>query len=142
MRRGGGPLALCLAGMALAAAGCGGDGGSGKSGAGATAAPGECLDSDAALSRAARSHVGNLKVGPDGGEGDADRITVDVCRQDADDATATVVVYGLRDDSIRDVRHQLRLVRSGGLWQVTDDLDTRRCQQGRGHQEFSGDICQ
>jgi hypothetical protein len=134
-------VALLVAG-ALVGAGCGGsDGKSGSSGSGGGngergnvfGGGGDCKGADDALRKAARDHVAGV---------DADSITVDVCRKDDEDALATVTVNGLRDDSVRDVRHELRLIKVGGLWQVTDDQDSRRCQKGRGHQEFSGEICQ
>jgi len=139
-------VVLCLLSSALAA-GCGGDE-SKQSGGGGAGGSEDCKDADKALTDAARAHIGPLKVATDGGEGaegaegTVDRITLDVCRTTAEDATAVVIVYGMRDDSIRDVRHQLRLIKVGGLWQVTNDLDTRRCQTGRGPQDFTGEYCQ
>lgn len=139
-----------LALLALAAAlvgGCGGDdsgrgkqagGGGGAAGGGG----GNCQDADKALTDAARGHVGPLKVAKDGVGGDVDRITLDVCRTTDENASAEVVVYGMRDKAIRDVRHRILLIKVGGLWQVTDDVDARRCQQGHGHQEYSGDLCE
>jgi hypothetical protein len=56
--------------------------------------------------------------------------------------TATVTVYGQRDDSVRDTRHELvldKLVAQG--WVVSSDVTTYRCQPGRGHQDFSPDLC-
>jgi len=132
-------LALFLVSAALGA-GCGDDSGQ-SGGADGSGGGGDCKDAGKALTDAAAAHVGDLKLASGGDEGDAERLTVDVCRTTDQDAKATVIVYGLRDDSIRDVRHQLRLIKTGGLWQVTDDLDTRRCQKGRGQQDFSGGIC-
>jgi hypothetical protein len=145
-----GRWALVLLALSAALAGCGGGdddssktSGSGNGGEGGGGA--DCKDADQALTDAARLHVANLKVAEDGGEGEGegvgDRITVNVCRTTEEDATAEVVVYGMRDDSVRDVRHRLRLIKVGGLWQVTDDVDATRCQPGRGHQDFSGDTC-
>ena len=140
-------VVLCLLSSALAA-GCGGDDSKQSGGGGAGGGGKDCKDADKALTDAARAHIGPLKVATDGGEGaegadgTVDRITLDVCRTTDEDATAVVIVYGMRDDSIRDVRHQLRLIKVGGLWQVTNDLDTRRCQKGRGPQDFTGEYCQ
>jgi hypothetical protein len=140
-------LVACLA-VAMFVAGCGGSdskgsssGGSGGGGDGKSVfgGGGDCKDADDALKKAAGDHVIPVKVGS--GKGNADKITVDVCRTDDDDATATVVVYGLHDPLIKDVRHDIGLVRTGGLWQVTNDSDTRRCQPGHGAQEFEGSIC-
>ncbi len=138
-------LLACLAAAALAG-GCGDDdeqkSSGGSSGPGNVfGGGGDCKDIDAALQKAAREHPGPLKVATDGGEGDVDRITVDICRTSDDNATAVVTVFGMRDDSIRDVRHEIRLIKSGGIWQVTDDQDSRRCQKGHGQQTFGGTSC-
>ena len=137
MRRGRWVLVLFALCAALAA-GCGGDD-SGQSGGAASKAAGgkDCKDADKALTDAARGHVGTLKVGTD-----IDRVTADVCRASDEEATAVVIAYGMRDDSTRDIRHQIKLIKVGGLWQVTDDLDSRRCQPGHGAQEFSDQYCQ
>ena len=146
MGRGRWLLVLCLL-IALLGAGCGGDDdkSSGSSGeaSGEASGGGDCLQADEDLTKAARDHVGPLKVATGGGEeGSVDRISVDVCKKSDEEATAVVIVYGMRDDSIRDVRHEVGLIKVGPLWQVNNDLDTRRCQKGRGQQDFSGDICQ
>jgi len=125
---------------AALAAGCGGDDSkqSGGGGAASEAAGGkDCKDADKALTDAARGHVGTLKVGTD-----IDRITANVCRTSDEEATAVVIAYGMRDDSTRDIRHQIKLIKVGGLWQVTDDIDSRRCQPGHGAQAFSDQYCQ
>jgi len=152
MGRGRRLLVLCLL-IALLGAGCGGDddkssgssgaasGEAGGSASGEASGGGDCLEADEDLSKAARDHVGPLKVATGGGEeGSVDRISVDVCKKSDEEATAVVIVYGMRD-SIRDVRHEVGLIKVGPLWQVNNDLDTRRCQKGRGQQDFSGDIC-
>ncbi len=153
LRRAGSLLVVCLVAAALAG-GCGDDDeSSGGSSGGQTSNDnggnvfgkgGDCKDSDAGLQKAARDHVASVKVAEDGdAEGaTADKISVDICRTADDEAIATVTVFGLRDDSIRDVKHELRLIKSGGIWQVTDDQDSQRCQAGRGQQEFSGSRCQ
>lgn len=142
--RGGCLLLACLASAALAA-GCGDDeakkGSSSDGGGNVFGGGGDCKEADAALQKAARDHVGPLKLASGGAEGDAERITVELCRTSEDDATGIVTVFGMRDDSIRDVRHEIRLIKSGGIWQVTDDQDTRRCQPGHGQQHFAGSIC-
>lgn len=131
-------FALCLLGASLVA-GCGADKQRGAGGSNAARSSGGCKGADNALIAAARGHVGALRAGP---AGDADRITVDVCRTTDQDATATVIVYGMHDRLTRDVRHEVRLIKVGGLWQVTGDQDTTRCQKGHGHQDFSGFQCQ
>jgi hypothetical protein len=142
---------LVLLSAVLLAGGCGdddkgssSDGSSGDASSNVFGKGGDCQDSEPGLEKAARDHVAYIKVAEDGRaeSGSADRITVDVCRSAQDEATATVTVFGLRDDSIRDIRHEMRLIKSGGIWQVTDDQDSQRCQAGRGQQEFSGSRCQ
>ncbi|MGH2942512.1 MAG: hypothetical protein ACRDLN_07045 [Solirubrobacteraceae bacterium] len=123
-------LTGCLL-VALAAAGCGGDDGKAQ----------ECQPGDAALEAAARRHVDTIVVAGKAVEGDADRVTVDVCRTSDEDATATVTVFGVRDDSVRDQRHRLTLERKDGAWAIVRDLDTHRCRKGRGHQDFSSLRC-
>ncbi|MGH2841761.1 MAG: hypothetical protein ACRDKY_13150 [Solirubrobacteraceae bacterium] len=150
-----GSLLVAFLAVVALAAGCGGDDDSKTSGSSSGtsggdnvfAGEGKCKgDVEAGLEKAAREHPGPLKVAEDGGgEGEAgsvDRIDVDICQTDDENATAVVVVYGLRDDSVRDVRHEMRLIKSGGIWQVTDDQDSRRCQKGRGQQTFEGTNCQ
>jgi hypothetical protein len=123
-------LTGCLLAV-LAAAGCGGDDDQAK----------DCRPGDAALEAAARDHVDTIVIAGKAVEGDADRVTVDVCRTSDEEATATVTVLGVRDDSVRDQRHQLTLERRDGRWAIVRDLDTQRCRKGRGHQDFSSLRC-
>ena len=58
-----------------------------------------------------------------------------------DEATVTLTFDGLRDDSVRSERHVVTLEREGDSWRVVDDRVTYRCQRGRGHQSFSGELC-
>jgi hypothetical protein len=145
--RAGSLLAMFLAAVVLGA-GCGGDdsdsgssgGSAGDSGGGNVfAGKGDCKDADDVLKKAAADHVIPVKVGS--GKGNADKISTEVCRTDDENATAVVVVTGLHDPRVKDVRHEIRLIKTGGLWQVTDDADTRRCQPGHGSQEFAGSVC-
>lgn len=145
MIRAGSLLAALLAAAAIGA-GCGGDdskpsgASSGDSGGGNVfAGKGDCKDADDVLKKAAGDHIIPVKVGA--GTGNADKVTVDVCRTNDENATAVVVVYGLHDPRVKDVRHEIRLIKTGGLWQVTDDADTRRCQPGHGSQQFAGSVC-
>ena len=120
---------------AVALAGCGGDDDDKQ-------AQTRCLPADAALEAAARTHVDTIVIGAKAVEGDADRVTVDACRTSDEDATATVTVFGVRDDSIRDQRHRLTLQRKDGAWAIVRDLDTHRCRKGRGHRDFSSLQCE
>ena len=101
----------------------------------------DCIaGSDAALEAAARAHVDKIVIGTKE-VGDADKIAVDTCRTSDTEATATVTVEGIRDDSVRDQRHQLTLEKKSGTWTIIRDLDSQRCQKGRGHQDFSSIQC-
>ena len=124
-------MACLLAALALGA--CGGDDDDNKSTA--------CQSgSDAALEAAARAHVDTIVVGANE-VGDADKIDVEQCRTSDEDATATVTVEGIRDDSVRDQRHELTLEKRNARWAIVRDLDTQRCREGRGHQDFSSIQC-
>ena len=122
-------ISCLLAGLALGA--CGGDDKKANT---------ACLSSQAALEAAARAHVDKIVIGTKE-VGDADKIAVDTCRTSDTEATATVTVEGIRDDSVRDQRHQLTLEKKSGTWTIIRDLDSQRCQKGRGHQEFSSIQC-
>ena len=52
-----------------------------------------------------------------------------------------MTVLGLRDDSIRDVRHVMVLEKRDGNWVIVRDGDSYRCQQGRGQQDFEPKRC-
>jgi riboflavin biosynthesis pyrimidine reductase len=96
---------------------------------------------DSALQAAARAHAKVIVVGAKVVKADADRVEVDTCRTSDENATATVTVFGIRDDSVADQRHQLTLERKSARWVVVRDLDTQRCRKGRGHQDFSSLKC-
>jgi hypothetical protein len=100
-----------------------------------------CEPADATLEAAARKHADTIVVGAKAVEGGAQRVAVDACRTSDEDATATVTVFGVRDDSVRDQRHRLTLQRKDGAWVIVRDLDTQRCRTGRGHQDFSSLRC-
>jgi len=125
---------LVLGGCLLAGAGmtaCGGDDSKPK-------AEAKCSgEAEAAVETAARKHVKTIVIGSKQVEGDAGKVTVDACSTGDDAAAATVTVSGLRDDSVRDQRHKLTLERKDDRWVITRDLDTLRCQEKRGHQDFS-----
>lgn len=101
-----------------------------------------CRSVEPRLHEVARAVAGDITIARPGVEGDADRIEVIVCKTSDTRATATVTVFGQRDDSVRDTRHELvldKLVVDG--WVVSKDVTTHRCQPGRGHQEFSSELC-
>ncbi|HTN25928.1 MAG TPA: hypothetical protein VL120_18210 [Solirubrobacteraceae bacterium] len=100
----------------------------------------DCLSSQAALEAAARAHVDKIVIGTKE-VGEAEKIVVDTCRTSDTDATATVTVQGIRDDSVQDQRHQLTLEKKSGAWTIVRDLDSQRCRKDRGHQDFSSIQC-
>ena len=122
---------LLLAGVALGA--CGDD----EKDKQAT----KCLSDDPGLTAVARDHADVVVVGRKVVNGEADRVVVDTCRTSDENATATVTVYGIRDDSVRDQRHRMTLERKGARWVVVRDYDTQRCRKGHGHQDFSSLKC-
>ncbi len=90
---------------------------------------------------AVRAHAASIKLpnGPD--KGNAGRLTITACQTSASEATATMTVFGLKDESTLDIRHGMRLEAKNGNWVVSGDSHTRRCQPGRGRQEFSSARC-
>ena len=96
---------------------------------------------DRALLLAVRAHAGPITLpnGPD--KGNASRLTISACQTSSTEATATLTVFGLSDQSVRDIRHGVKLEQRNGKWDVTGDAHTQRCQPGRGSQEFSNAKC-
>ena len=59
-----------------------------------------------------------------------------------DSASATLVIDGLGDDSVRARRYELTFTRrDDGTWEVESAQWTQRCHEGRGHQDFSPEPC-
>ena len=59
-----------------------------------------------------------------------------------DSATATLTLEGLMDDSVRAQRYELDLSRrADGTWKVESASWAQRCHEGRGHQDFSPELC-
>jgi hypothetical protein len=57
-------------------------------------------------------------------------------------STATATSPDLADDSVRNERYQLELVRRPDRsWQVVSATRTYKCQPNRGHQDFSAELC-
>ena len=97
---------------------------------------------DRALLLAVRAHAGPITLpnGPD--KGNASRLTISACQTSSTEATATLTVFGLSDESLRDIRHGVKLDKQrAGRWDVTGDAHTQRCQPGHGSQEFSNSKC-
>lgn len=68
----------------------------------------------------------DAKAGPEGGGGQ----------------TVVVTLDGLADDSVRTERWTLGFEEAGdGTYALTGALRELRCHEGRGHQEFAGEVC-
>jgi hypothetical protein len=55
--------------------------------------------------------------------------------------TVVVTLDGLADDSIRAERWTLGFDETDGVYTLTAALREQRCQPGRGHQDFTADVC-
>lgn len=55
--------------------------------------------------------------------------------------TVTVTLDGLLDDSVRAERWTLTFTPEGENYVLTGATWAQRCQSGRGHQDFSSDLC-
>ena len=59
-----------------------------------------------------------------------------------DSATATLLVDGLGDDSVRARSYELTFTRrADGTWRIESATWAQRCHEGRGHQDFSPEPC-
>ena len=59
-----------------------------------------------------------------------------------DSASASLVIDGLGDDSVRARTYELAFTRrDDGTWRIESATWTQRCQQGRGHQDFTTEPC-
>lgn len=96
---------------------------------------------DRALLLAVRAHAGPITLPGGEKQANAAQLTISACQTSDTEATATLTVFGLRDDSIRDMRHGLKLERGGDAWRVVADSHTQRCQKGRGSSEFASAKC-
>lgn len=96
---------------------------------------------DRDLLLAIRAHAGPIVIQTAEREGNAGRLTISACQTSGTEATATLTVFDLSDDSTRDIRHGMKLEKKGANWGVVGDAHSRRCQKGRGNQEFSAARC-
>jgi hypothetical protein len=59
-----------------------------------------------------------------------------------DRASASLLVDGLGDDSVRARRYELTFSRrDDGTWMIESATWVQRCHEGRGHQDFSPEPC-
>ncbi len=125
------PLVLLAACLSVAVvAGCG---------SGATT---NCkVPPDRALLFAIHAHAGPVVLSTAEKRGNAGRLTITACQTSPTEATATLTVFSLSNESTRDIRHGMRLERKAGKWAVTADTHMRRCQKGHGSPEFSNAKC-
>ncbi|HVF78309.1 MAG TPA: hypothetical protein VNA28_08420 [Solirubrobacteraceae bacterium] len=73
--------------------------------------------------------------------GNAGRLTITACQTSPTEATATLTVFSISGESIRDVRHGMKLEKRAASWTVIGDAHSRRCYEGHGSQEFSSARC-
>ncbi len=69
------------------------------------------------------------------------RGNIDMCQRRNRNTASASLDLKLEDDSIAEERHQLQLQRRQGRWVVVQDEHLQRCHQGRGHQDFSKEMC-
>lgn len=79
----------------------------------------------------------------DAGAADATRTSFEsTSRDEGATATATLVLDGLLDDSVRSRRYDVELRRRGDrTWELVAATWSQRCRTGRGHQDFSPEPC-
>jgi hypothetical protein len=79
------------------------------------------------------------------GEGQAASTSVEVeegAEGSSGEASVTLTREGLADDSVRAVRYEVLLDKNGdGTWRLRSAKRLQRCHQGRGHQDFSPQLC-
>jgi len=96
---------------------------------------------DRALLLAVRAHAGAVTLPTSTTPGNIGRLTITACQTSDTEATATLTVFSLSDEAVRDIRHGMTLKRTAGTWAITQDAHSRRCHEGHGSQEFSSAKC-
>ncbi|MFC4040929.1 hypothetical protein ACFO1B_21055 [Dactylosporangium siamense] len=111
---------------------------------GALAAPGFNALIDAEKPNWAQSPDGTVTELLNLGRGFDGPVDIYLLREGADgkNPVLTVTLTKLGDDSIRAIRYRIALRRGDdGRFRFVEGKRTQRCQNGRGHQDFSTDIC-
>jgi len=72
---------------------------------------------------------------------DGETVDVAVSADSIDVVGVTVTIGRLADDSIEAVRYQLRFERDDAGFRLAAGTWAQRCQPGRGHQDFSTELC-
>ena len=52
-----------------------------------------------------------------------------------------IINEGLLDDSVRSVKYKLTLKKVDSIWIIKDAAKTFKCWKGRGHEDFSAELC-
>ena len=81
-------------------------------------------------------------LGPADAEAGAAALVVAPHGEGAKETTVTATLDRLRDASVQAVRYVLRLRRDDdGSWRLASARRTQRCARGRGHRDFSAELC-
>lgn len=67
--------------------------------------------------------------------------TLEVIYPSAGNAIATLITDGLADDSVRAEKYRLKMQLVNNQWQITWAGTQVKCRSGRGHQEWSEQLC-
>jgi hypothetical protein len=68
-------------------------------------------------------------------------ITAESTEEGQGPTTVTVTLDGLGDDSVRGQRVVLVFEPNGSQWQLVSGKSEQRCWPGRGHQDYSPELC-
>jgi hypothetical protein len=72
--------------------------------------------------------------------GECSRVSASVQKEGS--ATRVTAIYeGLHDDSVSAMKKEGVASYANGSWTLGTAVTTYRCQQGRGHQDFSAELC-
>lgn len=66
---------------------------------------------------------------------------VEVSRPATNKAVVIVTQIGLQDDSVAGIRYRVELAQTGQQWKIVWVGSQVKCQSGRGHQNWSSELC-